>query len=77
MRANWYSILFLFVYNNIKLFCGQRSSFFNCLLDMTAGQWTGNSKTGSLDPELAEEATLLSRRNTQHRSVRWGLSEWQ
>ncbi|XP_069690119.1 voltage-dependent calcium channel type A subunit alpha-1 isoform X27 [Periplaneta americana] len=47
-----------------------RSSFFNCLLDMAAGQWTGNSRTGSLEPELAEEASLLSRRNTQRKSVR-------
>ncbi|PSN29567.1 Voltage-dependent calcium channel type A subunit alpha-1 [Blattella germanica] len=47
-----------------------RSSFFNCLLDMAAGQWTGNSRAGSLDPELAEEASLISRKNTQRKSVR-------
>ena len=70
MRAKWYSIVFLCVCNNVKLFCGQRSSFFNCLLDMAAGQWTGNSKTGNLEPESAEETTLLSRRNTGRRSGR-------
>jgi len=60
----------LCVCNNVKLFCGQRSSFFNCLLDMAAGQWTGNSKPGNLEPESAEETTLLSRRNTGRRSGR-------
>ncbi|XP_063223249.1 voltage-dependent calcium channel type A subunit alpha-1 [Bacillus rossius redtenbacheri] len=48
---------------------GQQSSFFNCLLNM-ADQWTGNSRTGSLEPEVSEEVGLLSRRNTHRRSYR-------